>query len=191
MRRTFIPLAIVGMLLLFLFSGCRDALRFAPSEPQKQTAELTHALARKVTAEGTDAQSPAARRLESGTRAALAYIGRPAEPADPEQFDTIAAAAEQDAARRPDPWEAADSVLDLGIAICGIVGGAGSIKLAAYLAEMRAKSKALQEVVKNNDLFKDQAQKEGDQKAVAAFKDAQSSQSPTTKTIVAKVRAST
>jgi len=185
------PFSIVVSLTLLFLAGCQDALRFAPSEPQKQTAELTHALAAKVAAEGTDAASPAAKRLESGTRAALTYIGRPAEPPDAEQFDTIVAAAEADAARRPDPWEAADSVIDLGIAICGVLGGAGAGKFAAYLAQMRAKSKALQEVVKNNDLFKEQAQKEGDQKAVAVFKQAQSSQSPTTKTIVAKVRAST
>lgn len=177
MKKTVIIL-LLSSLVLGVF-GC-EALRFAPKESQKQTTELTHFLAKKVNAQGTAPASPASRQLVTGTMAALTYTGRPATPPDPEQFDTIAAQANQDAMERPDPWEVADSVLELGIGISALLGGVYGTKAVKYLHQARMKSKALEEIIKGNELLKKNG---GD------FKTAHSKQSPTTKAIVAEIRA--
>lgn len=168
-------LLLVGVLL----GGC-EALRFAPKESQKQTAELTHSLARKVNTEGTAPASPASQQLVTGTMAALAYTGRPATPPDPDQFDTIAAQANQDALERPDPWEVADSVIELGIGISALLGGVYGTRAVRFLQQARMKSKALQEIVKGNELLKENG---------GNFKTAHRIQSPKTKALVAEIRA--
>jgi len=173
----------------FLSSGC-DSLRLAPSESQKQTAELTHELARKVNAEGTQPASPASQRLVTGTQAALAYAGRPDVPANPDQFDTVAAQANQDALERPDPWQVADSALELAIGVCALLGGVYGTKAVRFLSQAREKSKALQEIVQGNELFKKQLG-EQNAKIVTAFKKAQdeAQKSASTKVIVTEMKA--
>ena len=169
-------------------SGC-ESLRFAPKESQKQAAELTHALAKKVNFEGTAPASPASQQLVTGTLAALSYTGRPATPPDPDQFDTIAAQATQDALERPDPWQVADSALELGIGVCALIGGVYGTKAVKFLQQAREKSKALQEIIQGNELFKQQL---GEQNAEIAksFKEAQNStqKSVATKLIVTEMK---
>jgi hypothetical protein len=117
---------LVGLLVLLI--GCEDGLRFAPSESLKQVAELTHDLAAKINAEGTSPGSPASERVMTGARASLLYMGRPKAPAEIEQFDTVTAQAITDAAKRPDPWQVADSALELGIGIAALFAGAAVLK---------------------------------------------------------------
>lgn len=169
----------IVLLAVLLLGGC-EALRFAPKESQKQAAELTHFLAKKVNEQGTAPASPASQQLVTGTMAALAYTGRPTTPPDPEQFDTIAAQANQEALERPDPWKVADSVLELGIGISALLGGVYGTRAVRFLQQAREKSKALQEIVIGNELLKENG---------ANFKTAHRAQSPGTKAIVAEIRA--
>jgi len=178
-------LPIACALLLFSSSGCQDPIRFAPSEAQKQVAELTYSLAAKIAAEGADPQSAAARRVEAGARASVAYMGRPAAPPDIADFDTVVAQAASDAALRPDPWSVADHLLELGIGIAGLVGGAYGIKAASYLRMAKEKSAALKEIVQGNELFLGEVTP----KEVDKFKAAQAAQSPATRRIVTEVKA--
>jgi len=146
----------VGLLFaaILVIPGCSEPLRFGPTEAQKQTAWLTADLARKVDADGTIPGSPASKKLVRGTRAGAYYMGPPKTPADIEQFDTIAPLAEQQAQARPDAWAMADNALELGVGIAAIFGGAGGAALIRRLKILRQKGKALEQVVKGNDLFK-------------------------------------
>ncbi|MHC4620351.1 MAG: hypothetical protein ACYTEQ_21590 [Planctomycetota bacterium] len=179
-----IVLTLIISLSLLAFSGCEEALRFAPSESIKQTAELTHGLAKKVNTEGAEAGSSASAKLVEGTRAALSYTGRPKVPPDPEQFDTIAAQANQDASARPDPWAVADSMFELAIGVSALVGGVYGTKALAYLKAAREKSQALKEIIKNNELFLDKAEATAKNK----FKQFQRKQSPATKRLVTELK---
>jgi len=182
-RSFLIVLCLVAVFALG-FAGCTDALRFAPSEPQKQSAELTYLLAAKVNAEGAMPASPATVQLVEGTRAATAYIGRPAIPPDPEQFDTLASTANTDALARPDLFTVADEGLSLAaeLAILFGVGGCGfgGKKVIEWLMLAKQKSAALKEIIAANELFK---QKSAEQEL---FKQAQNAvQSVDTKKLVA------
>ena len=188
-RKPKLNLCIAFLLLCALCSficGCADILRFAPSEPQKQSAELTHNLACKINAEGAQRASPASQQLVEGTRAELAYIGRPASPPDASKFDTVTAAANTDAVKRPDPWKAADNMLNLAIGVSALLGGVYGTKAVKFLNEAKQKSQALQEVITGNELFKDKAPPE----SVAIFKESQETAqvSPETYGIVAQLK---
>lgn len=176
MRAKLILIPLFCFFLLCSFSGCDSTLRFAPTEAQKNVAELTHDLAVVVDAEGAQAASPATRKLVDGTRTNLAYIGRPASPPDIAVFDTENATAAQDAVQRPDPWAVADEAIGIGIAIAGIIGGGFGVRAAQGLSTLRSKSKALQDVVRGSELFKAQAGPEEIEKFKAAQRSAQSSQ---------------
>ncbi|KPL24182.1 MAG: hypothetical protein AMJ75_04310 [Phycisphaerae bacterium SM1_79] len=89
----------------------------------------------------------------------------------------------QASAERPDTWQVADSMLELGIGICAVLGGVGGARAARYLRDARTKSQALQEVITGNELFKKQNQAQA-----AAFKQAHSSQSPETRQLVAQMK---
>ena len=183
--KTHLILLTLAILCSFcFFCGCQDSLRFAPTEPQKQAAELTHDLAVKVKAEGTAPGSPASEKLCEGTRVAVSYIGRPKIPPNPELYDTTVAQAQVDAAQRPDPWDVADSMLELGIGISALLGGVYGAKGVRYLKQAREKSKALQEIIQGNELFMDNA----DATAKSNFKQFQKKQSISTKQLVTKLK---
>lgn len=169
-----------------LLCGCGDSLRFAPTQQQKASAELTHQLAVLVNSEGTGPASPVSQQLVEGTRAELSYIGRPVSPPDISQFDTVTAAANQDASQRPNVWRLTDNAFELGIALCGLFGGVYGIKAAKYLQTARDKSKALQEIVRGNELFKDVVPAD----IWAKFKETQSTAqvSPSTPVIVTELK---
>jgi len=142
-------------------AGCQDGLRFAPSEQQKQSAELTHALATKVNAQGAMPASPATVQLVEGTRAATAYIGRPAIPPNPEQFDTLASTANTDAQARPDIFTVADEGMSLIAELALFFGvgvtAVGGKKVIEWIMLAKQKSAALRQIITANELFKDRS----------------------------------
>jgi hypothetical protein len=74
--------------------------------------------------------------------------------------------------------------MELGIGICALFGGVYGTRAVGFLRDARTKSKALQEIVAGNELFK-----KNNQPQVSAFKQAQQNQSPTTRQIVAGIKA--
>ncbi|MBN2210479.1 MAG: hypothetical protein JW709_03705 [Sedimentisphaerales bacterium] len=181
--------------LILLLGGC-NALRFAPSEEQKQNAYLHHRTLQMsaLQAKAEDAST----QLQSLTQAAatqsdaiMAYVGMPQEL--PKADTTEAVLSEANAAitqtayqqgiQRPDPWQAADSLLELGIAVAGVIGGVYGARAVSVLKTTRQKSQALREIIEGNELFK---QTQPDQ--AEAFKQAQANQSPATKQLVAALK---
>jgi len=151
-----LAVGIVLMVLILSCGGCQDAvgLRFSPTQAQKQSAELTYQLARKVDSEGTEPKSPASVKLVEGTAASLAYTGRPVVAPNPDEFDTINDQAKDDASVRPDIGGTMDSMLEIGLAIAALAGGAGGIKLAQGLRTMHSKAKGFAEVVQQIKQYK-------------------------------------
>lgn len=181
-------IVLIAFTVAFLFAaGCADSIRFAPTEPQKQLAELTDVLATKINTEGTEPFSPASQKLSEGTRAAMLYMGRPAEPPDPAKFETIAAQASEDAVQRPDVWTMADSALELGIGVSALLGGVYGTKAVKYLKTAQQKSAALKEIVTGNELFKQKTP--ANSPVLMDFKTAQNEkQSANTKKIVSETK---
>ncbi|MHC4397873.1 MAG: hypothetical protein ACYS1A_19690, partial [Planctomycetota bacterium] len=100
MNRKSLTLLLLCCCALLPCAGC-EALRFAPNQAQKKIALQGHLTARKIEAQGTGAHSPAAAQQVQATQAALTYIGMPKDPVITD-YDTTVAAAQADAARRPD-----------------------------------------------------------------------------------------
>jgi len=183
------------VLICFLFAGC-DSLRFAPTETQKQNAWLHNRTA--TIAADTARVEAASEKLQALTqlseiqsRAFGSYYGLPKEFPQAETTEDILAesnwqlahTALQQGAGRPDAWEVADSMLELGIGICALLGGVYGTRAVGFLRQARTKSKALQEIVAGNELFKKQ-----NESSASAFKQAQSNQSPKTRQIVAEMK---
>ena len=78
----------------------------------------------------------------------------------------------------------ADSAMELGIAICALLGGVYGTRAVRFLKEARAKSKALKEIIQGNELFKDLNAEQ-----TAAFKNAHKKQSAETRKLVAELKA--
>lgn len=197
------PRKIVGMgvcLSLVLVSallsaGC-DSLRFAPSEEQKQNAWL-HNRTALVAAETARAEqgSPELQALtrlsESQSRAFTSYCGLPKEypPAETAQdiLDQaswqLADTALAQSAERPDAWQVADSMIEMGIGICALLGGIYGTRAVRFLQDARTKSQALKEIVEGNELFKQQNEAQ-----TPAFKAAHQHQSAQTRQVVAALR---
>lgn len=179
-----------------IFSGC-DSLRFAPNEAQKQNAWLHNRTvllaAETARAQDTSKELQALTQLgEVQSRAFSSYFGLPKEFPQAETVEDILAESNLQLAHtallagadRPDPWQVADSMLELGIGVCALFGGFYGTKAVRFLKEARTKSKALQEIVAGNELFKKQSESSS-----AAFKKAHSRQSPQTRQIVAQLKA--
>ncbi|MHC4678441.1 MAG: hypothetical protein ACYTEK_07065, partial [Planctomycetota bacterium] len=177
-------------------AGC-DGLRFAPSQIQKQNAWL-HTRTASLTAETARVEeaSPKLQALtqlgEIQSRAFSAYYGLPKEfpPAETaedilaESSFQLADTALQHGAERPDAWQVADSMLELGIGICALLGGVYGTRAVRFLSDARGKSQALKEIIVGNELFKQQ-----NAPAAPAFKQAHSHQSPHTRQLVAQMKA--
>jgi hypothetical protein len=187
---------VILVMLDFVLSGC-DSLRFAPGEAQKQNAWLHSRTATiaAVTAE----EEAASQRLQALTklsqlqsRAITSYYGLPKELPKADTAEQILSesswqlgrTALAESAERPDAWQMADSALELGIGICALLGGVYGTRAVRFLKQAKTKSKALQEIIAGNELFKEQ-----NELSVAAFKQAQKLQSPQTRQIVAEVKA--
>jgi len=184
----------MGMFLL-LVAGC-DSLRLAPSEQQKQNAWLhnrTAAVAAETAqAEQTSQELQALTKLsELQSRSFTSYCGLPKEYPPAETTKQILAESSWQTANtalvqsadRPDPWQVADSALDIGIAISALFGGVLGTRALRFLRDARAKSQALKEIIQGNELFKEQNTRQ-----VEAFKAAQQHQSPETRQLVTALK---
>lgn len=179
----------------FLLCGC-DSLRFAPGEAQKQNAWL-HTRTATIAAEiaRDEAASEKLRALtklsQFQSRPITSYYGLPKEfPQADTAEDILAESSWQlartalaESAERPDAWQLADNVFELAIGISALLGGMYGTRAVRFLKQARAKSKALQEIIVGNELFKKQ-----NETSVAAFKQAQKIQSSQTRQIVAEMK---
>jgi len=177
-------------------AGC-DSLRFAPSEAQKQNAWL-HNRTAIVTAETARAEetSPTLKALtqlgEVQSRAFSSYCGLPKEFLPAETAEDIlaesnwqlAGTALQESAERPDPWQVADSMLEMGIGFCALLGGVYGTRAVGFLRQAKTKSNALHEIIAGNEQFKKLNQTQS-----PAFKQAHQNQSPQTRQLVATMKA--
>jgi hypothetical protein len=187
-------LSLVAAMML-AGAGC-DSLRLAPSEEQKQNAWLhnrtTAVAAETARSEQASAQLQALTRLsELQSRSFTAYCGLPREYPQAETAEQILAesswqianAALAQSAERPDPWQAADSALEIGIGIAALFGGVLGTRAVKFLQTARTQATALKEIIQGNELFK---QQNADQ--VAAFKAAQQNQSAGTRQLVTAMK---
>ena len=196
-RNRLFPLALSLCVLLVLslsLAGC-GGLRFAPSQSQKQLAFATHQAARSAADLGLQPGSEAAKQIVVGTAASLAYSGMPQTP-EIADYDTTAAQAASDAARRPaaqDVFNAAEGGLSLASQLILALGfggaGIGGKKLIDWIALARQKSDAFKEVVQGNELLAQYLRDQGKTAELNTFKAAQTSvQSPQTELLVTAER---
>jgi hypothetical protein len=184
--------ACIGVAL----AGC-GTLRFAPSEAQKQNAWLHNRTAtiaaQTAKAENVSQVLQALTQLsEKQSQALTAYYGLPKELPLAETAEEIlvesnwqlAETALQDGSDRPDPWQVADAMLELGIGVSALLGGVYGTRAIRFLKDARDKSKALKEIIDGNETFKKQ-----NASSAAAFKQAHSTQSPQTRQLVAQMKA--
>ena len=187
---------IVLICLCMALTGC-ETLRFAPSEIQKQNAWLHNrtAAATSLTAkeQGTSQQLQTLAQLgEKQSRAFVSYFGLPEELPPAETTEEILSQTNTELAEtaitesqlRPDGWELADAAIEFGIGISALLGGVYGTRAVRFFGQAREKTKALQEIIAGNELFKKQ-----NASSVEAFKFAQAEQSPSTRRIVAELKA--
>jgi hypothetical protein len=188
-------LSLVSVAVVILLAGC-DSLRFAPGQIQKQnawlhnrTAEMAADVAR---AEDTSGELQGLTKLcEVQSRAFAADYGLPEEFPAADTVDAILGGSNQELAhlalaearKRPDAWDVADGAMDLGIGIAALFGGVYGVRVARFLKEARAKSKALREIITGNELFKRE-----NTDSATAFKDAHKDQSPQTRQLVTQMK---
>ena len=184
------------LILLVFCAGCGN-LRFAPTQTQKQNAWLhnrTAMMAAQIAQnENTSEQLKALTQLgESQSRAFTSYFGLPSEfPKAETVADLLAEAnwqlanlATAKSAERPDAWQLADNAFELAIGVAALLGGVYGTKAVGLLQLAKTKSKALEEIVKGNELFKQE-----NPESASAFKAAQKNQSPKTRQIVEQTKA--
>ena len=175
----------------FVLAGC-DTLRLAPSEVQKQNAWLHNrtAIVAAQTAKAENVSQVLQALIQLGekqSRDFTAYYGLPNEFPPAETTEDIlvesnwklAETALQSGAERKDPWQVADTMLELGIGVCALLGGVYGTRAIRFMKEARNKSKALKEIITGNENFKKHNASSTD-----AFKQAHSSQSPQTRQLV-------
>ncbi len=193
MRRIFTTLIV----LLFILAGC-DSLRFAPGEAQKKNVWL-HSRTAAIAAT-TAKEEAATEKLQALTelsqlqsKAITSYYGLPKELPQADTAEQILSESSWqlgrmalvESAERPDAWQVADSALELGIGICALLGGVYGTRAVRFLKQARTKSKALQEIIAGNELFK-----KDNNSSVVAFKQAHHNQSQQTRQIVAEMKSS-
>jgi len=187
--------ASILFVVTFCVGGC-DSLRFAPSEQQKQNAWLhsrtTAQAAQTAQAENASEELQSLAQLsELQSRSFASYFGLPKEYPPAETTEDILAQSNwnlahtvlTDSAERPDPWQVADSLLEVGVGICALFGGVYGTRAVRFLKDARTKSQALQEIVAGNELFKKQNQAQSQ-----AFKEAHQDQSPPTRQLVVQLK---
>lgn len=188
-------IAVTVIFAVILLAGC-DTLRFAPSEIQKKNTYL-HERATMFAAQTAKDES-ASPQLQALTdlahlqsRSYTTYFGLPQELPQADSaadvllqsnFD-LAQASLAESAQRPNPWDTADALLELGIGISAVIGGVYGTKAVKFLKEAQAKSQALKEVIQGNELFKNQ-----NPASTEAFKQAQQNQSTETKKLVTELK---
>jgi hypothetical protein len=187
---------LCAFVLMFFICGC-EALRFVPSETQKQNAWL-HNRTAAVTADAVENECASeklqalARLSELQSRAFVSYCGLPKEFPQAETTEDIlrdnniqlARSAISESTDRPDTWQVADSAVELAIGISALFGGVYGTRAVRFLKDARAKSQALKEIIDGNEFFKEQ-----NESSVSAFKDAHRNQSSITRQIVTQMKA--
>ncbi len=186
----------MAMTICAMVFGC-DQLRFAPGEAMKANAWVHYRTAQlaadEAKNENAGAQLCGLTDLSAQqSEAFVAYCGMPRElPAaqTAEQVLTdanrqLACAAREEAWQRPDPWQTADTLLQAGLAVAGVIGGVSGARIARALQKARDTQRAIREVIRGNEIFK-----RNHEEAVEAFKQAQYGQSTETKKIVAEIKA--
>lgn len=178
-----------------MLAGC-ETVRFAPGQNQKQNAWL-HNRTAIITAQ-TAQKENSSQQLQQLTK--LSELQSKAFVADyglPEEFPTaenaedilsqsnfnLAYSAIQDSTHQPDGWKVADNALELGIGLSALFGGVYGTKALWFLKLARTKSKALQQIITGNELFKKE-----NTEYISAFKQAHNNQSPATRQIVAQMK---
>lgn len=177
-----------------VLSGC-GAFRLPATEAQKENAWL-HRQTTQLAAEQAqkEAASPELQGLTAlAHQQSMAFVidaGLPRQTPDAPDVKALfaaapatAAQAAEDAARRFDPWDAADGLLEAAIAVAGLVGGAWGLRAAQWIRTAREKAQALREIVEGNELFK-----QTNREAADAFREAHRSQSPATQRLVTELR---
>ena len=186
-------LAISLLLVVLCLCGC-EGFRYAATEAQRENAWLHErvcaAAAETAVDEGASPVLYGLTELAHDQSAAfVADYGLPKHPqaaiegATRDKIESVALQAKADSVRKPDVFELADGVMELGIALAGLVGGVYGIRIARYLKQAREKSKALKEIVAGNELFKQLWPEQADR-----FKEAQQKQSPPTRLIVTEMK---
>ena len=192
MKKALIILASV----MVLNAGC-DGLRLPASEVQKQNAWLhnrtAQAAARTANVEQVSENLQKLTTLsQTQSRAFVFDYGMPEQLPNAWSDEDIlsqgnldlAQAAIGDSQRRDDLWRVADGAIELGIGLAGLLGGVYGLKAAGFLTAARSRSKALREIIKGNELFKQMPES-----PIEDFKMAQEAhQSQETKQIVAEIK---
>jgi hypothetical protein len=187
----------ISIVLCLLLCGC-ESLRFAPGEAQKQNAWLHSRTAAIAAATAED--EAASQKLQELTklsqlqsRAITSYYGIPKELPQADTTEQILSESNWqlgrmalvESAERPDAWQVADNALELGIGICALLGGVYGTRAVRFLKQARTKSKALQEIIAGNELFK-----KNNDTSIVTFKQAHHNQSQQTRQIVAEMKSS-
>ncbi len=196
-RVVLVVVLMVGGSALLATGGC-EQIRFAPGEAQKQNAWVhnrTAAIAAQTaqSEQSSEKLQELTRRSETQSRAFVAYCGLPSEFPKAETAEDVlsesnirlARSAIAQSSERPDAWQVADSAIELGICVAGLLGGVYGASAVRFLRQAKAKSNALREIILGNELFK----KTNDEYA-EAFKQAHNNQSALTREIVTKVKSS-
>jgi len=186
---------VVFSVAMILLAGC-ESLRFAPSENQKQNSWL-HNRTAQAAAEAAKSENTSeklrmlAQLSELQSRAFVSYYGVPREFPQADTAEEILAqsnwqlakTALQESADRPDGWQLADNVFELGIGISALLGGVYGTKAVRFLKDAKTKTQALKEIIKGNELFK-----KSNTESAEAFKLAQMDQSAETRQLVAQLK---
>ena len=183
---------VMIMVCVVACGGC-SALRLAPDDAQMANAYLLGQSTRAAAnlAAGTGADDTLRRLTELSamqSQAVAEYYGvvLPDEPNMEyllsEDAVLISAKAFKSAAGQT-PIKAIDGILEAAIGICGVLGGAFGLKVAAFLTAAKEKSFALQEIIYANEDFKNAYPQYKD-----VFKQALAAQSPATKKIVTEIK---
>ena len=185
-----------GFVLAAVVTGGCDSFRFAPGQAQKQNTYLHHKTVRVASMRAR--QESASEQLQKLTdrasrqsEAIMAYYGLPREiPASDsveqllsEESESITSSARQEAIERPDPWDMADHLLELGLAFAGVVGGVYGSRAAGVIKQTRQKTRAIREIVTGNELFKKQYPEQVD-----SFKQSHIDQSESTRKLVTAMK---
>lgn len=188
------PFVVVVLLSVFCCCGC-DGFRFAATEAQKENAWLhgqvcTMAAETAVDENASDSLCGLTTLAHQQSAAFVADYGLPQSPSTAGDVETllaegaaVAQTAQIDAAQKPDMWTLADSAMELGVALAGLVGGVYGVRVAGFLKTAREKSTALKEIVTGNELFKQLYPEQSDR-----FKEAQQKQSPATQKLVTELK---
>jgi hypothetical protein len=184
------------VILAAVFAGGCDTLRFAPGEKQKQNAYLHHRTVQTaaVTARQEQTSEPLrtlTTQAEKQSEAIMAYYGLPrvipqtenVEQILSEENKVLTSQSRTEAISRPDPWDVADHLLEMGIAIAGFAGGVAGGRVIGGLKTAQQKSRALREIVHGNELFK-----KNNPIMTDDFKQAQQNQSDSTRRFVAELK---